>query len=179
VLLIGFVAINLTAAEQSQSWKVDPVHSSVVFKIRHFQHSDLYGRFNHISGNLTTGSNPSFELTIPATSIDTNNTERDNHLRSPDFFNVKQFPAITLKSSEVTVEDDTYHLTADLTLHGVTKSITVELTKIGEGKDPMGNTRIGFNTTFTIKRSDFAMTNMLENVGDEVTLMIGFEALPQ
>ncbi len=177
------VLATSSPAIAADQYALDPAHAAVVFRIEHLGMSYTYGRFNHVQGKTTVDAqNPSassFSLTIKSDSIDTGLKKRDDHLRSPDFFNVKQFPVITFQSTAVHATDDGYRVTGDLLLHGVTKSVTVELTKMGQGDDPWGNYRIGFATELTIKRSDFGMTNMPEAVGDDVHLMISFEGLRQ
>jgi polyisoprenoid-binding protein YceI len=163
----------------AEQWALDPDHSAVVFSISHLNTSNQHGRFNEIEGSVTTGDDASFRFSVQAASIDTNNTKRDDHLRGPDFFNAKQFPTISLASTVATVNDASYVLTGDLTLHGVTNPITVQMNKIGEGDGLWGNHRVGFETTVTIKRSDFGMNNMLEMVGDDVTLTVSYEAIRQ
>jgi len=173
VLLIGATA-SPTAADE---WEVDPTHFSVVFSVSHLDVSNQHGRFNELAGSVTTGETAAFNFTVPADSVDTNNTKRDDHLRGPDFFNTKQFPEITFTSTAAVVNDAGYELTGDLTLHGVTNSITVQLDKVGEIDDPWGKRRAGFETSFKINRSDYGMSNMLEAIGDEVSMTVAFEAL--
>lgn len=173
------VLLALTPHVMADQWKVDPDHTAIVFSISHLDISHQHGRFNKIEGSITTGEQASFGFTVQAASIDTNNAKRDDYLRGPDFFNVRQFPTITFTSTEATANDDGYELTGDITLHGVTNPITVQMVKVGEGDDPWGNYRIGFETTFTVNRSDFGMTHMPEMVGDEVTLTVSFEAIRQ
>ncbi len=173
VIMIGAVALPAVADE----WDVDSAHFSVVFSISHLDVSNQHGRFNELSGEVTTGEDASFAFTVSADSVDTNNAKRDDHLRGPDFFNTKQFPDITFASNAAVENEAGYELTGELTLHGVTNPITVQLNKVGEIDDPWGNHRAGFETTFKINRSDYGMSNMLEAVGDEVTLTVSFEAL--
>lgn len=170
----------------ADTYKVDPVHSAVIFRIGHFNIGQVYGRFNltENAGTFTIDTanpeNNSFEIVIDADKIDTGNAKRDDHLRGADFFNVKQFPQITFKSTSVkSAGENVYDVTGDLTLHGVTKPITIQVTKLGEGKDPMGGYRAGLAAEFTVKRSDYGMTGMLEGIGDEVTLMIAFEGVKE
>ena len=168
---------NAVAMDQ---YKLDASHTGIVFRVKHLTTSYTYGRFNDPTGQFTIGGDQSsFEFTVKTASIDTGDKKRDDHLRSPDFFNAKQFPVITFKSTNVEPTTDGYRVTGDLSLHGVTKSITVNLQKMGEGKDPWGNYRMGFSTELTIKRSDYGMTNMPKAVGDEILLMISFEGLKQ
>ena len=137
ILIVALSSIGLTAYG-ADSYKVDPVHSSVVFSIKHFGVTDFYGDFKQISGTVTFDtadpSKSSVELTVPVESLDTRNEKRDQHLKSPDFFNAKQFPAITFKSNKIEGSGDTYKISGDLTIHGVTKPITVEFKKGGENK---------------------------------------------
>ena len=166
-------------AEPPERYDVDPVHSTLVFGITHLGVSYFYGRFNSPYGEFQFDpdnlSGSSFEIVASADKVDTNNPRRDGHLKSGDFFNARQFPTITFKSTQVTkAGDNTYKVAGDLTLHGVTKPITIELEHIGTRDTPRGHL-CGFRTTFTIKRSDFGMTFMLGDLGDEVTLMIGIE----
>ena len=116
------------SAYGADTYKVDPVHSSLIFSMKHFGVTDFYGRFKEISGTVTFDaadpSKSSVELTVPVESIDTQNEKRDQHLKSPDFFNAKQFPTITFKSTKVEGSGDNYKISGDLTIHGVTKPIT-------------------------------------------------------
>ena len=178
--LVMFAALALTAAPAlAEQWELDAPHTHVIFKVSHLNTSNQYGRFNDITGSLDTGDSPSFEFVLKAGSVDTGNAKRDDHLRSPDFFNVKQFPTITFAGSSITPNDEGMELSGDLTLHGVTNPLTVQLTKVGQSETRDGGRRIGLETEFTIKRSDFGMDKMIGPAGDEVTLTISFEALGQ
>lgn len=178
LLFLATLALGQAPATADE-WKIDTTHATIAFAVSHMNVSDQHGRFNTFDGSVTTGDNPAFAFTVQADSVDTNNAKRDDHLRSPDFFNTKQFPTISFTSTAVTANDAGYELTGDLNLHGVTESITVQLNKVGEIDDPWGNHRAGFETSFTIKRSDYGMENMLEMIGDEVTLTVIFEAIRQ
>jgi polyisoprenoid-binding protein YceI len=168
------------ASAQAQSLKVDPVHSTIIFRISHLNAGVVYGRFNDPTGTITLGDNPSLNVEVKTDNIDTHNQKRDDHLRSPDFFNNKEFPTISFKSTSFKSSgENKYEVTGDLTLHGVTKPVTVTLEKLGTGKDPSGGTRVGFETIFTIKRSDFGMNFMPGGVGDEVKLMVALETVQQ
>jgi polyisoprenoid-binding protein YceI len=165
-------------------YKVDPVHSSVVFRVKHFGVVNVYGRFNEISGTISFDKeNPSksaVDFSVPVESVDTHVQKRDQHLKSPDFFNAKQFPVITFKSKEVKkTDEDTYEMTGDFTLHGVTKSLTIEFKKGGEAKGMQNEYRSGGETQFTIKRSEYGMNFMLNGVGDEVNVMVAIEGVRQ
>jgi polyisoprenoid-binding protein YceI len=143
--------------------------------------SHNYGRFNDVSGRYSFDPNdPSsstFEVTIKADSVDTHSERRDQHLKSPDFFNAKQFPVIQFKSKSVRKTDDGVEATGELSLHGVKKDVTVGIEHVGSGEDPWGNHRSGFVTTFAIKRSEFDMKFMMGPLGDEVTLLVNIEGI--
>ncbi len=178
---VAFAGLSLGVAGfvSADTYKLDPVHSMIVFKVNHLGVSNTYGRFNGPTGTFVTDDGKeSFEASVATDNIDTGNPKRDQHLKSPDFFNSKQFPELTFKSTGVKKTGDNYEVTGDLTIHGVTKSVTVPLTKVGEANTPMG-AREGFEGTFTLKRSDYGMTTMVGPVGDDVTLMINLEGVKE
>jgi polyisoprenoid-binding protein YceI len=171
-----------SAARAADTFTVDPVHSSISFMIPHQEISYIHGRFNQFSGKFVIDradpSKSSFTLSIKVESVDTNNAKRDEHLRAPDYFNAKQFPDMVFESKSVKPIDGGYEVAGELTLHGVTKDLTLVL----KGGDkvvefPKGTQRIGVVTTPVIKRSDFGMKAELpKSLGDEVTINIGIEA---
>lgn len=174
--ILTFIATlsPLSAAD----YKVDPHHTSAVFRIEHFGIAHVWGRFNDVSGTFDLDKN--IDIEIKTASIDTNNQKRDDHLRSPDFFNAKQFPTLSFKSKSISkTSGDSYKVMGELSIHGQTKSITVEIKKSGEGKDPWGNFRQGFEANFTLKRSDFGMTFMADGIGDEVEVFFAVEGIKQ
>ena len=180
IMVLSLIAT--TAASAAQTYAIDPVHTSVTFKIKHLGISNVHGRFNDVSGTLIydsdSASNSSIEMQVKTASIDTINSQRDDDLRSPNFFDARKFPFIQFKSTSVKkVTEDTFEVAGNLTVHGVTRPITVSALKTGSGKDPWGGYRIGFETVFIIKRSDFGMQNMLGAVGDKVQLAISLEAV--
>lgn len=165
-----------------ESYKIDPVHSFIVFKVRHMNVGNAYGTFNDFQGfflhDEENAENNKLEIAVDANSLDTKNAKRDEHSKSPDFLNVKQFPTITFKSESVKkISDTEAEMTGPLTLHGVTKPVTAKVVKIGEATDPKGVHRVGGEATFVIKRSDYGMTNMLNNLGDEITLTVAVEGI--
>jgi polyisoprenoid-binding protein YceI len=165
-----------------QTYQVDPVHSSTWFRIRHMDVADFYGRFNEIQGTLVLDdANPAacaLEAQIKVDSVDTHNADRDKHLKSADFFDAQEFPLITFKSTGPFRKTgaDTHEVQGDLTLHGVTRPLTLELTRTGVGPGMKGETRAGFETTFAIKRSDFAVGKPA-GLGDDVRLTISVETV--
>jgi polyisoprenoid-binding protein YceI len=179
-LLAASTLVLSSARAEPQGYQVDPVHSSLHFRIKHLGVSWIYGRFNDFAGTIVVDdddlANAKVEVTVQAESVDTGNAKRDQHLKSPDFFNVGQFPTLSFRSSAVAKTADGYEVTGTFSLHGVEKTVKVTMKKVGEGNDPMGGHRIGFEGELTIKRSDYGMTNMLDLIGDDVRLILAFEA---
>ncbi len=169
------------------TYSIDKDHTTVSFKIRHL-FSKVQGTFNDFSGTFTyvPGQPDQWqtEATIQTTSIDTGVEPRDNHLRSPDFFDVKQYPTVTFKSTSVTDATETHaKLHGLLTIRGVEKPVVLDLDIHGEGKDPWGNLRSGFTATTQINRKDFGLTwnKAVESgqllVGEEVDIILEVEGL--
>jgi polyisoprenoid-binding protein YceI len=176
--LVVFGAVPTWAAE---TYTVDNVHSSVSFKASHVGISWVHGRFDEVAGSFTIDSGDpskcSFTLSMKVDSIDTNNKDRDKHLKSPDFFNAQQFPTIGFQSTSVKPVEGGYQVTGDLTMHGVKKPITFTLKGGKVVQFPPGKNRTGFTTDLILKRSDFDMGKMLSAVGDEVPVSIGIEGV--
>jgi len=179
--LFALSLLPLSSLQAAETYEIDAVHSSVVFKIRHLNVADFYGRFNEVTGTVSFDKeNPeksSVIADVKVESVDTHNDKRNQHLKSPDFFNAKQFPTISFKSTKVEKAGDAFKVTGDFTLHGVTKSITLDFTKVGEGKGMQGEQRVGGGAEFTIKRSDYGMTFMQNGLGDEVRIILSFEGV--
>lgn len=172
------------AAFAADAYKIDDVHSHLNFKILHLNTGYQYGRFNDFEGTVWVDeknpANSKVEITAKTESIDTRAPKRDEHLRSPDFFNAKQFPTLSFKSTKVEAAGkDTYKVTGNLTLHGVTKPLTFTFHKTGEGKDPWGGFRMGGEATFSINRFDYGINYMPDGLGKDVTLMLSFEGVKQ
>ena len=153
----------------------------MIFSISHFGFSYCYGRFNKVEGSFNLNdSNPSassFDITIDANSVDTNDEGRDKHLRGPDFFDSKQFPQITFKSESATPTTDGLLVQGKMTMHGVTNDVELEMRRLGTGKGPQGKDRTGFFLQKTIKRSDFGVNGYLGKIGDDVSITISFEGV--
>lgn len=167
-------------ASAADTYTVDPVHSTIIFRISHLGSSWTYGRFDAVAGTFTVDqADPTavkFDLSAQTDSIDTNSAQRDTHLKSNDFFAAKQFPEITFKSTGVkSTGDKKYDVTGDLTLHGVTKSITVPMEFVGTSETKQAGSRAGYEGMFTVKRSDYGMDKMVGMIGDEVHLTVSFE----
>lgn len=175
---------SLPALAEPVTYEIDAVHSEVSFKIRHLV-SNVRGRFNDFRGTIIyDDQNPtasSVKVTIDAASIDTANEKRDEHLRSPDFFDVEKFPALTFASKEVKVDGDKMLVSGELTMHGVTKPLTLSVEKLG--MSAMGEKKIvGFSATSELDRKDYGIVwNRTLDVGgavlgDDVEIEIGVEA---
>ncbi len=176
--VLGTVGSALQA--RAQSFTLDPIHSMVVFQINHFGVSNPFGVFHGPTGTVTVGADgPSMDISVPVDKVDMGNEKWETHIKSADFFNAKEFPNLTFKSTSAKkTGDDTWDVTGDLTVHGVTKTITVSVTKAGAATNPAtGKAAVGMSTTFKIKRSDYGMNyGVGKGIGDEVTLMINLEA---
>ncbi|OPX56673.1 Polyisoprenoid-binding protein YceI [Oceanospirillum multiglobuliferum] len=173
----------LSGSVFAADYKVDPAHTAVLFKINHLGFSETVARFNTIEGNYSyDAANPTASkivVKIDSNSLDSNHAARDKHIKGPDFLDVKQYPEITFKSTGYKGSATEGTLSGEFTLHGVTKNIDLNIVKIGEGKDPWGNYRSGFNGTVTIKRSEFGVDQMLGGIGDDVTVELFVEGIRQ
>lgn len=181
-VLTSLVALGLASsvAMAATNYKLDPVHTSLVFRIQHMGVSNTWGVIDGPTGTLTVGDDglPSLTVEAKAEKVDTNNEKRDAHLKGPDFFDAKQFPDLSFKSTSAKkIDDTTVEVTGDFTLKGVTKPLTVTLKKIGEADTKMAGYRIGYDTSFTIKRSEYNMAGMVGPVGDEVTIFVSIEGI--
>jgi polyisoprenoid-binding protein YceI len=161
LLITALVATPLLAQTPTEAWGVDKAHSSASFKIRHLM-SNVTGNFSDLDAAINIDrakpQNSSVEFTIQAASINTGNANRDNHLKSPDFFDVEKFPTITFKSKSIKAKSkNDFDVTGDLTIHGVTKTVTLPVSFLGFGKDPRGNEKGGFEIETTLNRKDYGI----------------------
>jgi polyisoprenoid-binding protein YceI len=163
---------------------LDPVHSMALFRIQHLEAGQFWGRFNGVEGSvswpLDDASAPMIKAIAKVERVDTGSEKLDGTLKGPNFFNAKEFPEIAFTTTAGTrVGERHWTLTGDLSLHGVTKPVTVDCVVTGVGKGPTGK-KVGFECQLTIKRSEFGMTWGIEKppkaLGDEVKLVIGLEA---
>ncbi|MHC0038416.1 YceI family protein [Pseudoneobacillus sp. C159] len=174
----------------NSKWALDPAHSSVEFSVRHMMFAKVNGAFNSfdatIEANPTDLTAANIEFTVDVTSVDTRNADRDNHLRSGDFFDVENHPKMTFKSTNIVkTSEGVYDVTGDLTLRGLTRPETFVVTFEGTGKDPWGNEKVGFSAEGKIKRSEYGLTwnAALETggvlVGDDIKVSLIIQAAKQ
>ncbi|MDE0555869.1 MAG: YceI family protein [Candidatus Poribacteria bacterium] len=183
LLITGFTGIT-QLADAADTYEIDTAHSMILFRAKHNGITYNYGRFNEFTGKITMDetdiSKSMVEFEVKTASVDTANEKRDQHLRSPDFFSAKQFPVITFKSTKVNTkegEEDMLEVTGDLEVLGVKKSITVDVAITGKGKGRQGESLIGFESVFTINRSEFGMTYGVGGpVSDDIRLIVTIEA---
>jgi len=183
-LFATLLALAGITSAKADNYKIDPVHSAIIFKAGHFGVGDIYGRFDTFSGDFVFDSNDSakdsVKVEITTDSIDSNSAARDKDLKGPDFLNTKQFPTATFKSTAVKkVDDKNYDVTGDFTLRGITKPVTLVVQVIGTGPGPKGEIRLGTESTVTLKRSDFDVKAFLPAIADDVQLRIAVEAIKQ
>jgi polyisoprenoid-binding protein YceI len=187
--LLGFAVALLVSAGSAGAAEhsIDQAHSDVSFKVRHLI-SKTSGQFTDFDGKIVADfqnlANSSVEFTIAVESVDTENEERDKHLRSADFFDVEKYPAIRFVSSEISKSgDQSYAVTGTLSMHGVSKTVTLPVKYLGEVTDPWGNTKAGFEIETSLDRKDYGIVwnkaldagGML--LGNEVEILINLETL--
>ena len=191
-LLSSLLALGTLSASMLPSfafandYKIDTkgAHAAIQFKIKHLGYSWLLGRFNTFDGDFSYDKakpNASeIALTIATSSLDSNHAERDKHLKGDDFLAVKTFPKSTFKSKSIQFSDDnTAKVTGDFTLKGVTKTLSFDIAKVGEGKDPWGGYRVGFEGKVNLKLSDFDITYNLGPASTHVEMSLYIEGIKQ
>jgi polyisoprenoid-binding protein YceI len=182
-------ATQATPETGTATWKIDPAHSSIEFAVKHMMITTVKGRFTDVTGTVTIdNTNPAAskaDITINAASVDTRESQRDTHLRSADFFDVERFPHLTFHATRIEGDAHEFKLTGDLTIHGVTRPVTLDVAHEGRGKDPWGGERVGYSATGKIKRSDYGLTwnAALETggwlVGDDVKITLDVQLIKQ
>jgi polyisoprenoid-binding protein YceI len=171
-------------------WAIDPTHSEIGFKVKHMMFTNVSGKFETYDATITTEDDDftksSIEFSADINSINTNNTDRDNHLKSADFFDAENYPKLTFVSSSFTkIDDENYELVGELSIHGVTKTVKLPTEFSGLMKDPWGNTKVGLNISGKINRKDWGLNwnSALETggvlVSEEVRLTIELQLLKQ
>lgn len=168
------------------TWNVDPVHSDVSFTVRHMMVSKVRGHFANFEAKIVTAPNPldsSVTASIDLNSIDTRNEQRDNHIRSADFFEVESYPSMTYRSTKLSPHYDGWLLEGELTLHGVTRPVPLTLELNGFTSDPYGGRRVGFSATGEINRREFGIDISMPMdgggvvVGDKISILLEIEAV--
>jgi polyisoprenoid-binding protein YceI len=181
--------VTTASTSTARAYSIDPAHSTAAFVVRHMMIAKVRGHFNAISGSIAlpaSGNVPTaIEATIEAASIDTRVEQRDTHLKSAEFFDVEKHPQLTFRSTRIEGGGDSFRVIGDLTIHGTTREVVFETTFEGTGKDPWGNTRVGYEAHATISRKDFGLSwnQTLETggvlIGDDVKIELSIEAIAQ
>jgi len=187
-LSILFLVIHSVSAQEEAKWGFDKTHSKIQFDVDHMVISEVSGQFQEYEGTVVTSkedfSDARIDFSIDVKSIDTDNEDRDKHLRSADFFDVEKYPKIIFSGKEMKkVDENLYQLTGDYTMHGVTKEITLDVKYGGTVKDPYGNIKAGFKITGIINRADFGLkyNSVMDSggmlIGEEVTITCKIELI--
>ncbi len=187
-LSILFLVIHSVSAQEEAKWGFDKIHSKIQFDVDHMVISEVSGQFQEYEGTVVTSkedfSDARIDFSIDVKSIDTDNEDRDKHLRSADFFDVEKYPKIIFSGKEMKkVGENLYQLTGDYTMHGVTKEITLDVKYGGTVKDPYGNIKAGFKITGIINRTDFGLkyNSFMDSggmlIGEEVTITCKIELI--
>jgi polyisoprenoid-binding protein YceI len=181
--------MTTAAVAAKTTWAIDAGHSSIEFAVKHLMISTVRGRFPDVTGTVQLDSedptNSTIDVVVNVASIDTRQEQRDEHLRSADFFDVANFPALRFTSTRIRRDGDDFQVDGDLTIRGVTRPVTLHATEEGRTRDPWGGERIGFSASTKINRRDFGLTwnQVLEAggfaVGDEVKITIDAELVKQ
>jgi polyisoprenoid-binding protein YceI len=180
-------ASSSTTLLPTGTWKVDPIHSSVEFQVKHLGIATVKGQFKDFEGTLEIGDTGARAYgAVEVASVDTREPQRDDHLRSADFFEVESFPQIIFQSTAIrSLDDEEFEIDADLTIHGVTNSVTLKAVFEGAETDPQGNDRVGVSASTQISRGDYGMKfnaalgsgNVV--VSDKVKLLVDVSAIKQ
>ena len=183
-LILCLTGLSFNPVTAADTYQLDATHSYILFRIKHFGIGYSYGGFQNPTGKLIIDkdapSNNKVEIEVQSNTVSTWYEKRDNHIKSPDFLNVSKYPIVSFKSRSVKkTGQDQYEIAGDLIFLGKKRPLTVTAVQTGRGKDPWGANRIGYETTFTIKRSEFGMTFMLGGLSDEVQLTVSVEGVRQ
>ncbi len=180
-LLIGTMSMQSAPAAEAESWKIDPVHSTSLFRIHHAGAGRFWGRFNDVTGSVSwprdDSTPPAFDVIVAAESIDTGSSKLDGNLKSPDFFNAREFESISFKSTGgERVKKNHWRVKGDLTMLGVTKPVTAEIEMTGVVGNPVV-AKAGWEARFAVNRSDFGMSWGVDNgaLSDDVQLIVALE----
>jgi len=180
-LVTSVLSIAACLQAAPANFKIDPVHSFVMFKISHGV-GHVYGQFNDLQGSFTldneTPANDKISVEVKTPSLSTKNAKRDSDVMGPKLLDVQQYPLMTFVSDTIKKDDEThYDMTGKLTIHGVTKPVSMKLLKTGEKAGPNGKYVAAGETTFTVKRSDYGITAMSGMIGDDVIVTVSIEGI--
>jgi polyisoprenoid-binding protein YceI len=180
---------TVPSSPTATTWQIDPAHSLVEFSVRHMMFSTVKGRFTGLSGTITdVADDPalsSVEVQIDAASVSTGDEQRDGHLRSPDFFDVQTYPSLSFKSTRIAGNRDAFTVTGDLTVHGQTREVELDVTFNGAGTNPFGKRVAGFSAETKLNRKDFGLNwNVALEAGgvlvsDTIKVQIELQAVQQ
>jgi polyisoprenoid-binding protein YceI len=178
--LAGVALLAVSACARADTWQIDPMHTAAQFSVRHMGISTVRGAFTKVSGSVqydaADPSKSAIDVTIDASSVDTRVTMRDNDLRSPAFFDVAKYPTLTFKSRRVEpTGSGMLRVVGDLTIHGVTKEVTLEVEGPSEPMSAHGSLHMGATATTKISRKDFGVNGAAMMVGDEISITIDVE----
>ncbi len=180
--------LETTKTQTAAPWQIDTAHTDVEFAVRHLMISNVRGRFGNVTGTLSIPDGKpgplALDVSIPIATIDTREAKRDAHLRSADFFDAEKFPAMTFSGKKVVGDtNEAFQLTGELTIRGVSRPVTLDVTIEGRTNDPWGNERLGYSASGKINRSDFGLVwnQLLETggvaVGEQVKITINGELM--
>ncbi|MFA7553026.1 MAG: YceI family protein [Spongiibacteraceae bacterium] len=185
-MTLFLMSLMLSCASMASDYKIDTkgAHAFIVFKIPHLGYSMLLGQFTKFSGDFSYDANnveaSRISVNIDTTSLNSNHAERDKHLKSDDYIDAKKYPTATFTSTQVKdLGEGKLAITGDLTLRGVTKTITIDAKKIGEGKDPWTGYRAGFSGTTTLTLADFGIPDNLGPASAAVDMELYIEGIRQ
>lgn len=174
--MLAALGLLASAPSSAATFEIDPSHTFVLFEVGHLGIGKAHGMFRNTSGMFDPEAG-TLKVDIEADSLYTANKKRDDHLRGPDFFNTKQFPKITFESTEVKKKGDELMVTGNLTIKGKSKKISMVMKKVGEGEDPWGKYRAGYEGSMTINRMDFGVDYMPDGLSKDVKLTFAVEGV--
>ena len=184
LMICSIMTLLTLPAHAAETYKLDPDHTTVVFRIKHLDVAYVYGRFKGPTGSFVfdeaSPARNSIELQVQTNKVDSAVDKRDKHIKSADFLNASEYPLASFKSSSVKkVKKGVYEVSGQLTILGKSRPVVFEARETGSGNDPWGNFRRGFETNFSIKRSEFGMDFMLSALSDEIVLTVSLTGIRQ
>ena len=183
--ILAAIAMAVSGSARAELYQIDTAHSFIQFRIQHLGYSWLYGAFNSFDGifelDRENPENSSIEVTIDTASVDSNHAERDKHLRDDDFLEVEVYPEASFSSTSLRLNEDGRSgvMTGDFTLRGITKTIDIEVSMVGEGDDPWGGYRAGFDGSTVLALKDFNVKQDLGPASAQVEMILSVEGIRQ